>query len=555
MSITTALITKSRRSLANAWKLAQRQSSFKWAFVLLFAFLCEAGLFCVFLEGFGYLDKFGGVSGMIVGRLFSLFFLGLGIMLTLSSMVTAYSTMFRSEEVPFLMATPMAVSQVVVYKFVESTSLSSWAFFFIVVPFIGAYAWNEKVSALFAVWTFLFSMPFLILCSGLGTLAVMALARWFPRWQALRRAMALAGAVLVAILWIMTRRMVDSSQSAEFALSRLVPGMLLASNILVPSSWVAEGIMSLSRGQILRGVMLFGVLTSSAALVVVAVEWLGAHVFYEGWQRAMLGGGNREHRPALTARLERRLAGLPCDVRAVLMKDLRTFLRDPMQWSQAAIFFGLLGLYFANIRSFDYSILGAQWRSIMAFLNVFSISSVMCSLGARFVYPQLSLEGQAFWILGLAPTTMRRILMTKFWTAAAGLVSASVGLALLSTTMLEADWRTRSISIALVVAVSFAVCGLSTGLGAVFLDLKERNPAAIVSGFGGTLNLVLALGFMLAAILPYAAVLHAQAAMNLTPERTAVALALATAWLAVLTACATLIPLKLAVKSLQARDY
>jgi ABC-2 type transport system permease protein len=301
--------------------------------------------------------------------------------------------------------------------------------------------------------------------------------------------------------------------------------------------------------------MLFAVLASSAALAVVAVEWLGSRVFYEGWQRAMTGGGSRERRPTLTARLEPLLGRLPGDVRAMLMKDLRAFLRDPMQWSQAAIFFGLLGLYFVNIRSFDYTMLGGQWRNIMAFLNVFSISSVMCSLGARFVYPQLSLEGQTFWILGLAPTTVRRILMTKFWTAAAGLVSVSATLALMSTRMLETDWRVKCISLVLTIGVSLAVCGLSTGLGAIFLDLKQRNPAAIVSGFGGTLNLVLTLGFMLAAILPFAAVLHAEAAAGLRPARTAAGLALAGAWLTLLTACATVIPLRLAVKSLQRRDY
>jgi ABC-2 type transport system permease protein len=555
MSATSALLNKSCRTLANAWRMVKRQSRLKWVFVLLFALLCEAGLFYIFLDGLRFLDKFGGVGGMIVGRLFALFFLGLGIMLAMSSMVTAYSTMFRSEEIPFLMATPLEISQIVVYKFIESTVLSSWAFFFIVVPFIGAYAWHEKVSVMFAAWTFLFSVPFLVVCSALGAAAVMLAVRWCPRWRAVRRVLLLLGGAAVAVLWVVTRRVYDPEQSTEFALSRLVPGMMLASNILIPSSWVAEGILSLSRGQVFRGLMLFGVLTASAGLGFVVVEWLGRGIFYECWQRATSGSGNRQRRAVLFAWLERRLGRLAGDIRAMIMKDVRTFLRDPMQWSQAAIFFGLLGMYFANIRSFNYAVLGAQWKSIMVFLNVFSVSSVMCSLGARFVYPQLSLEGQAFWILGLAPTTAKRILLTKFWMALAGLLTVSICLMLLATSMLQTGGLLRGISLALVAGVSFAVCGSSCGLGAIFLDLRQRNPAAIVSGFGGTLNLVLNLVFMLAAILPYAAVFHLRAALGLSDTHLAAGIALATTWLAALTAAAVIIPLKLAIRSLAARDY
>ena len=39
----------------------------------------------------------------------------------------------------------------------------------------------------------------------------------------------------------------------------------------------------------------------------------------------------------------------PRPIRLLLLKDLRTFCRDPAQWSQFLIFFGLLAFYFLNI--------------------------------------------------------------------------------------------------------------------------------------------------------------------------------------------------------------
>jgi len=38
------------------------------------------------------------------------------------------------------------------------------------------------------------------------------------------------------------------------------------------------------------------------------------------------------------------------------------------------------------------------------------------------------------------------------------------------------------------------------GLGAIYPNLKEDNPSKIVAGFGGTLNLVLSLIFVLSII-------------------------------------------------------
>jgi hypothetical protein len=79
-----------------------------------------------------------------------------------------------------------------------------------------------------------------------------------------------------------------------------------------------------------------------------------------------------------------------------------------------------LALYYANLRSFHYHLLPETWRNTVAFLNVFSVAAVMCSLGSRFIYPQLSLEGQGFWIIGMAPTSMTKVLVTKFALPVAG---------------------------------------------------------------------------------------------------------------------------------------
>jgi ABC-2 type transport system permease protein len=515
----------------------------------------EVGLWALFFHGFRYLRGLGGIGLVLIGQLFAVFFLGLGLMLVFSSAVTTYESLYRSDEVPFMVSRPFTVSMIVVDKFLESASLASWAFFFIIVPFVGAYAQHEQVSLFLALWTLLFSVPFLFVCCTLGALVTMALVRWFPGGSWPRRMFFSLLALAALGVWIASRTLYDPLESVQFNLSRLAPGLKVAANPLLPSWWVAEGITSLAHGAWGRGFMLWCVVASTAMLGIVAVEWFGRRVFYAGWQRVVAGTGRRTRAPVMLRGLERSLEPLPHDIRAMLLKDLRTFLRDPMQWSQALIFFGLLGIYFSNLRHFDYHMLPARWRNTIVFFNVFSVSAVMCSLGSRFVYPQLSMEGQGFWILGLSPTTMKRVLLTKFLASLLGMLTVSCGLMLLSCRTLQAGPLTTAVALGLATAESLAVCGLSTGLGAVFLDLRKRSPAAIVSGFGGTLNLVLNLIFMLSAIVPFAILFHLRAAHGVGGQNLRVGLIVIAAWVVGLTLAATWIPLALGARALHRREF
>jgi ABC-2 type transport system permease protein len=103
--------------------------------------------------------------------------------------------------------------------------------------------------------------------------------------------------------------------------------------------------------------------------------------------------------------------------------------------------------------------------------------------------------------------------------------------------------------------MSIAIAAMSTGLGAIFLDLRQRNPAAIVSGFGGTLNLVLSLLYMLSTVLPFGAVFQLRLLGRIGVRDAAFTINMLYIWLAVATLLATFLPLIAGRKSLLAREY
>ena len=115
--------------------------------------------------------------------------------------------------------------------------------------------------------------------------------------------------------------------------------------------------------------------------------------------------------PPSPRRLDRPLA--PAGVAGVLgprcgcliLKDLRLFRRDPVQWSQFLIFFGLLTLYFVNIHRFSYDANYVAWVNMISFLNLAVVGLILSTFTTRFIFPMISLEGRRFWILGLVPVS------------------------------------------------------------------------------------------------------------------------------------------------------
>lgn len=550
-----ALVRKSIRASANFGRVAREQSVLKTFVIAAVALLLAGGLGKIFYEGFQFIGTLGGAGLMIVQNLFALFFLGLGFMLIFSSAVTAYSAIFRAEEMNFLVVRPLPIGHVIIHKFWEVAALSSWAFFFMVIPFVAAYAFFQRLSPMFAVWTLLFAGPFVMICAAFGTMIAMLVVRFIPHGRKFWLTVGTATFLALGIFLYGMFQGARPGDEAQLVLTRLIPGMKLSSHPLWPSFWMAEGILSFARDNSVRGALLWCLLASTAGVCTLLVEGMGRLTFYESWHRRAPAATGRRAATSITG-LEKLLGFLKHDTRAVLIKDIRVFLRDPMQWSQALIFFGLLAIYFFNLRSFSYNLRDETWRNVIAWLNLISVSAVTCSLSARFTFPQMSLEGHAFWLLGLSPMSMRRVLWAKFGLAFASLGAVGVTLAAISTNMLSVSVELRVIAVFVALCVAAAMAGLSCGLGALFLDLRNRNPVAIISGFGGTLNLILGLAFIFAAVLPFAMVSHAYREVGgLSRGSYQAWLVTISAALFVLTVLAVWVPLRLGTRSLEQREY
>ena len=394
----------------------------------------------------------------------------------------------------------------------------------------------------------------MVIPAAVGTLLALVLTRFAPRVpRALLGAIAVA---LIAGLFLAFRAQVGSPEFRETAdVSTALRLTSAADSPLLPSFWLSDGLVAGARGAAGRlGYDVLLLLANALFLTWLAAET--AHRFYHrGWSNLAGRGRGARARPARPHRdaLTQLLGPLPPAVRALSVKDIRLFTRDPAQWSQFAIFFGMLMLYVANMRPGTHGFSTAFWQGWITLLNTVAGLLVLATLTTRFVFPLVSLEGRRFWMLSQAPLPRRRLVFQKFGLSVVFSTAITGGLVTLTGWRLGLSPLPFAFSILTVVAASLALSGLAVGLGSLYPNFSEESPARIVSGLGGTLTFILSAVYVVLVAGAQTVVLNWRSLGHHLGGQGSFPLAVTAALLFTLitTFTATVIPLRLGIRNLE----
>jgi ABC-2 type transport system permease protein len=184
------------------------------------------------------------------------------------------------------------------------------------------------------------------------------------------------------------------------------------------------------------------------------------------------------------------------DLALLIAKDLRLFLRDPVQLLQFGSFAGLLGFYVLMLPRLGHAFTEfTWWRPVVSMLNMVAVTMALATFTGRFVYPLLALEGRRLWVLALAPWPRSRIVTAKLLFALAIGSPVAITLVVLSGTLLHLPKAQVAYQTLVIACLSMGLTSGALGLGARLADYGEDNPAKLVAGYGGTINLLASLGF------------------------------------------------------------
>jgi ABC-2 type transport system permease protein len=441
-------------------------------------------------------------------------FLTLSVMLAFSTGIILYSSLFASAESQFLMTGPVPDDHVFAYKLQGGIAFSSWAFVLLGSPILIAYGIEIGDGA---PWYYYAVMPlyflgFILMPGSLGAVACLLLVNIVPRYRG--QVLAGLGALLVGglLYWVISR-IRDAPPLGTLSrtwFEEVLSDLSLFGGRLVPFHWIARGLKQSALGRPIEMLYYLALVWSNGLFAYIATLWLARHLYRRGLSRVASGGALRRRYGGgwMDAIFDRLLFFLDKQTRLLIVKDFRTFRRDPAQWAQILIFLGLGVLYFPSMRRYYEGDLGRSFKNFISLLTLTATALLMCAYTSRFIFPLLSLEGRKFWILGLLPLDRARLVWGKFAFSATGCLLAGEFFAVFSNIMLSMPATMVLIHAMAIGMLGVGLSGLSVGLGAYMPNFRETDPSKITMGFGGMLNVIAGILLLLVLVMLIAVPAH-----------------------------------------------
>jgi len=551
------------RLLWHGWEVLLQTARARLMTIVVCTVIIAGVVFAAAYEGFWLLreQRLPG-TGLIVGLLFDFLFLTLGVMLVFSGGLILYGSLFVAPETTFLLATPARADQVFAYKFAGSVGFSSWAFVLLGLPVLAAFGAVYRVHPLFWPALPLLLFGFLLIPGSIGAIACFLIVNTAPR--ARKQILGLCVVIILALAanrgYVLFASAVKADVADRDAVSGLLGQLTFARAAWVPSHWMTRGLQSAARGDLAGTLYPTALVWSNGLVLYVLAAYVSSRWYRRGYNRLATGGDVRRRYGGtrLDAALARLLWFVDQPTRLLIVKDFRTFRRDPAQWAQVLIFAGLGLVYFANSRQFYRSDLGRSFQHGVSLVNLLATCMLLCAYMGRFIYPMLSLEGRKFWVLGLMPLRRSQLLAGKFAFAAVGSVVIAAPLILAADLLLGLPAFAVVVHLVTIIAVGAGLSGLAVGIGAMLPNFRESDPSKIAVGFGGTMNLLAGLLFLLAEIGLIAGPYHLRTILHPDEPASGVFLAGQFAGIAaglVVAAAVTVGPLRAGGRALEAMEF
>ncbi|HPN09969.1 MAG TPA: hypothetical protein PLU95_11740, partial [Syntrophales bacterium] len=415
--------------------------------------------------------------------------------------IVTLSKLYISRDLPLVHSLPVTPGEIFLARWLESLIDSSWMVALFSLPIFISYGLVFKAGSAF----YLLALPavaFLcVVASGLSSLAVIGSATILPAGR-IRTLAVFFGVVLILFVVVAVRLMrpeqlmnPETFQSVAFYLQSLeTPG-----SPLMPTTWTYDGIRAALAGR--WGEAAFHLsLSFTGGLSLLMVNLMAAEKWYfRGYSRAQTAPSRLVAVPNPGRGWSGILSFLPPPVQALAVKEIKSFFRDQTQWPQLFLLLALIVVYLYNFSVLPLDrtpIRTVYLQNLFAFLNMGLAGFVLTAIAARFVYPAVSMEGQAFWIIRSSPVTLRTFLMVKFFIYYIPLVFLSEVLIVVSNLLLEVTPFMMTLSVITVFFMTPGIVALGVGFGAAYPDFTSENPTQSVTSFGGLLYMTICAGFI-----------------------------------------------------------
>jgi len=518
------------------------------------------GTYWIIKRVLGYFQTVHGLGPALAFQLLLIILLTFLSMLLFSNLITALSSFFLASDLSLVMSTPTPASAFFYSRLISTAVNSSWMVLFFSLPIFAAYGSAFQGGSLYYIWVMVVFPLFLIIPAALGVMITHLLVYLLPA-RRIRDILFFIGLLGFLILYLLFRfsqpeRLVQPEAFGHFM--DFLTAMETPSSAFLPSSWSAEILASTLFKRPVDLWFFYPLLLSYALFLPLSAAWLSGNIYLSCWSKAQESRQGRHQGYLLNSILGWLTRPFPKATQPIMIKDIKTFLRDTTQWSQLFLLVALVVVYIYNFKilPLDRSpIPTATLKTVVSFTNLALSGFVLSAVAMRFAFPAVSLEGGAFWILQTSPISLRSVLWSKFWLNLIPLLILGEILIFLSNLLLNVPPWMMTLSLITVFLMTFGISAIGVGVGALYPKFNYEHVAEIPTSFGGAVCMIVSIAFIGILVMVLAWPVYLLAMEGLNPGTAKVGLWVIFPSLAVdlvITILAVTIPIRLGLKKLEA---
>ncbi|MBE9530731.1 MAG: hypothetical protein IMF00_05635 [Proteobacteria bacterium] len=461
------------------------------------------GIFAVSLHVLSYFKEIAELGDILACKLLSMVLLTFFFLLVFSSILTSLSKLYLSRDLPLVHSMPVPSYKVFIARWIESTVDSSWMVIVYTLPVFISYGIVYQTGPFFYFNVVMTLLSLSIIASGISALLVITAVNFLPASR-IRNICIFIGLCFFLVLFFTFRflrpeRLVDPEAFATVLV--YLKTLKTPAPPYLPSTWAFDSMKALLYGNLTEGMFQVALSWSFAGLMVFMVIIIAEAVYFKGLSKTRTVQARLFNYRAPNSLF---LKSLSRPVRAFAVKEIKTFFRDQTQWSQLFLVAALIVIYIYNFNVLPLEkapIKTVYLQNLLSFLNMGLAGFVLTAVAARFAYPAVSTEKEAFWLVKSAPIPLKNYLWIKFIIYYLPLLILTEILIVATNILLKVSPFMMGLSIINIFFMVPGVVSMGIGLGAAYPDFKSENPAQTVTSFGGLLFMMVCAGYIGAVII------------------------------------------------------
>ncbi|MFC1891981.1 hypothetical protein ACFLZT_06270 [Thermodesulfobacteriota bacterium] len=474
----------------------------KAAVLILVGFVFWALMFVLSSRVLIYFQSVEVIGDLLAHHLLAMIILTFFSLLIFSHIITALSNLYLSDDLELCHSSPSSLESVFLSRVVHTIIDSSWMVVIFGLPVMMAYAYVYRPGPGFYFVLIHSGTALLITAAGIGILFTMIMVSIFPaqRTRDIIMLLMIFGIIAIYFMFRFLRpeRLVDPD--AFFSVMQYVSALKSPDSPYLPTHWVTELLWSHLGDSDSDGYIFNLLLIWSTALAIIVINiWTAVLIYFTGFSKSQEAKRRRGGKGALDLFVRTLRIPFGDDLASIVEKDVRTFFRDNTQWSQLILLSALIVVYLYN-----FSVLPLERSPIrleflqneIAFLNMGLAAFVVTAVSVRFIFPAISAEGMAFWIIQSSPVPLKRLIWGKFAIYILPMVILAEILVVITNYLLKVSVFMMILSSVTMLFAVFGIVALGIGFGAMYPRFKHENISQVATGFGGLMYMIFSAIFM-----------------------------------------------------------